>query len=160
MKERLGDFSIREKNLWFEFCVDVVVALYYYPNAFALMMAGDGALMGAPMVGLITTTVILAIIVRGVLSAFLHTQVKPEPKDERDHLIDARGSLFAGRVLVAANVFLIGLLVLQQIADGARVGGVLLMLTPLVIAHLLLVALMLAAMTHTVTRLVCYRRGS
>jgi hypothetical protein len=160
MKEVLGDFSIREKNLWFELLVDVVVALYYYPKAFRLMMAGDQALSGTFMVGLITSTVILAIIVSSVLSVFLHTQTKPEPKDERDRLIEAHSGLLANRVLVGGVLLIMAYVVLQELAGDIARSRALFTLTPLVIAHLLLVALMLSSMTNSIAKLVSYRRGS
>lgn len=159
MAEQQDTYSIREKNLWFEFLTDVAVALYYWPSAVRLMLAGDEALRGSAMVGLITNTVIVAIVVSVALSIFLHTQQKPEPMDERDYVILSRSSLLAGRVLVACLIVFIGIVVLQEMPgpDATRVE--LLPLSPLVMAHLLLVALMLWSLTSSITRLFYYRRG-
>lgn len=159
MNEQIDSFSIREKNLWFEFLVDVAVALYYWPKALGLMWAGDAALRDGA-VGLITSTVIWAIVVSTVLSAFLHTQQKPEPKDERDYIIDARSSLLSGRVLTMGVLVIMGNVVIQEMVGEWAVGRGLFVLTPLLIAHLLLVVLMLASMTDKVSRLYFYRRGS
>jgi hypothetical protein len=157
MKEQLDDYSVREKNLWFEFLVDVAVALYYWPKAFGLMVAGDEALRGSAMVGLITSTVIMAIVVSGALSIFLHTQQKPEPKDERDYMIDARSSLVSGRVLVIGMLAIIGSIVFREMVDAAALD--VFALTPLLIGHLLLVVLMLASMIGRTVKLYLYRKG-
>ncbi|MGV3591164.1 MAG: hypothetical protein ACO1PZ_05700 [Gammaproteobacteria bacterium] len=156
MNEQI-DYSIREKNLWFDFLSDLAVALYYWPAAIRLMLAGDDALRSGAMVGLITSTVIWAIVVTGAMSIFLHTRQKPEPMDERDYMIAARASLLAGRVLVACLLALIGLVVFREMTDAAQLD--VFPLSPLVIAHLLLVSLMLWSMTSSVARLFFYRRG-
>jgi hypothetical protein len=159
MRERLGDFSIREKNLWIEFLVDIGVALYYWPKAFALMRAGDALVRGVGMVDLIINTVMLAIFIGVVLSVFVHTQQKPEPMDERDYLIAARSSVWSGRVLVACIVLIMGYAVIQELGGAVIAGRALLTLTPLLIAHLLLVALMLSSMTASLLKLYFYRLG-
>ncbi len=158
MNELLDDYSIREKNLWFQFLVDVAVALYYWPKAFGLMVAGDEALRGGAMVGLIVSTVIWAIVVSGALSIFLHTQQKPEPKDERDYMIDARSSLVSGRVLTVGILAIIGSIVFREMADSATLD--VFVLTPLLLAHLLLVVLMFASMIGSLVKLYFYRKGA
>jgi hypothetical protein len=163
MKEQLDDYSIREKDLWFELIVDITVALFYWPQAFRLMAAGDGAMRGDAMVGLITSTVVIAIVVSTLLSIFLHTQQKPEPMDERDYMIAARSSLLASRVLVVCLFALIGHLVMSEFSSDTIPGiqwmGYLPDISPLVIAHLLLVAIMARSFTGTVARLYFYRKG-
>lgn len=157
MKEQVDTYSIREKNLWFEFLSDVAIALYYWPKAIQLMLAGDDALRSGAMANLIASTVVWAIVVVTALSIFLHSQQKPEPMDERDFMIAARGSHLAGRVLVACLLVVIGLIVFRELTDAAQLD--VFPLRPLVIAHLLLVSLMLWSMTSTVARLFFYRRG-
>lgn len=157
MKEQLDTYSIREKNLWFEFLSDVAVALYYWPKAVQLILAGDEALRSGAMAKLIVSTVGLAIVVVIALSIFLHTQQKPEPMDERDYMIAARASHLAGRVLVACLLAVIGLIVFREMTDAAQLD--VFPLSPLVIAHLLLVSLMLWSMTRSAARLFFYRRG-
>lgn len=159
MKQLLGDFSVREKNLWFELLLDLAVALYYWPKAFLLMRAGDAALAGKAMVSLIVSTVFAAIMFSIVLSVLLHAQQKPEPMDERDLAIAARGKVWAGRVLVFGILAIIAQIVLQEMAVPFVSVRNPFQLTPLIIAHLLLVALMLASFTSSLTRLFCYRRG-
>lgn len=157
LKETLDDFSIREKNLWFEFFVDIVVAVYYYPRAFGLLLRGDGALTGAAMTDLIINTVMVAIGASVLISLLLHSQQKPEPRDERDLLIEARSNLWFSRLLMLGVLAVIGLIVFHQFNPWS--SQALLPLTPLVIAHLLLFVLMLASMVNAVLKLLMYRLG-
>lgn len=157
IKDRLGDFSIREKNLWFELLVDIAVALYYYPRMFVLLRRGDGALTGAVMTDVIINTVMLAIGVSVVISIFLHAQQKPEPRDERDYMIEARSNLWFSRLLVLGVLAVIGTVVFHQFNPWS--AEALLPLTPLVIAHCLLFVLMVASMVNSVLKLAMYRLG-
>ena len=159
MRERLCDLSIRGKNLGFYLLVDLAVAIYYYPQVLRLLVAGDEALYGPAMVNLIIKTVFVAIVVSTVLSVYLHNQQKPEPMDERDLAIRARGKLWAGHVLVWCLVLLIGQIILQEMSGQWFTALPVLMLTPLIIAHLLLVVLMLASLCDNLVRLSGYRRG-
>jgi hypothetical protein len=159
MQTGTDNLSIREKNLWFELFVDIGVALYYYPKAFQLILRGDEALRGDAMVSLITSTVILAIILSSALSILLHTREKPEPMDERDFQIAWRAGFWSHRVLVACILVLIGRIVVEAMLPEYQVVRAGIRMGPLVIAHLMLVALMLASMTSTAYKLLSYRRG-
>jgi hypothetical protein len=156
-KEMMGDISVREQKLWFELAVDVAVGLYFYPKTFALMAAGDAALTGKAMTGLIVGTVMWAVIVSGALALLFKINQKAEPKDERDHLIENTAGRWFGRVLVICLLALVGLIVVQAMA--ADLGSLLFTLTPLGIAILLLFSLMLASLVDSIAKLYCYRRG-
>lgn len=158
LKNVMGDLSIREKNLWVELLVDVVVALYYYPKMFLLITAGNAALTGERMTNLIISTVGLAIFVSVALAALLHEKTTPEPKDERDLLIDSRGSALFGRTMLACVLVIMGMIVMQEMTLGRQTGWLITM-TPLVIAHLLLFTLMISSTASSVLKLVLYRRG-
>ena len=151
------DISVREKKLWFELVVDIAVGLYFYPKAFALMIAGDAALTGRAMVELIVGTIVWVIIISVVLGRLLKCDQKPEPKDERDRLIENITGRWFGRTLVLCLLGVIGLIVVQ--ATAADVGSLLFTLTPLGIALLLLFSLMLASLVDSIAKLYCYRRG-
>ena len=159
MKEQLDSYSTREKNLWFELLVDLGVGLYYWPSAVRLMMAGDDALRGGPMAALLLKTMMAAIFFGIALSVFLHKQEKPEPLDERDQMIKARSSLIAERMLIGCLIAVIGLVVIQELPGPYTSHLVFLTLTPLVMAHLLLVSLMVWSFTSVIARLYYYRRG-
>lgn len=157
-KQRLGDFSIREKNLWFEFIVDIMVALYYYPAMFSLLLRGDGALSGEAMTEVIVNTVVYAVVVSVLISIFLHTQTKPEPRDERDYLIEAKSNLWFSRALVFGVLAVMGTIMFHEFNPWS--SEALLPMTPLVIAHLLLFVLMVASMVNSVLKLAMYRIGA
>ncbi|MES2624641.1 MAG: hypothetical protein V4628_05155 [Pseudomonadota bacterium] len=157
-REMLGDMSVREEKLWFELVVDIAVGLYFYPKAFGLMLAGDAALTGRAMNGLIIGTVTWAIILSILLGAFVfNTKQKSEPKDERDLLIERTTGRWFGRILVIGIMAIIGLIVVQAMA--LDIGSLLFTLTPLSIALLLLFNLMLASLVDSIAKLYCYRRG-
>ncbi len=156
-RQIFGDVSVREQKLWLELVVDVAVGLYFYPRAFALVAAGDAALTGNVMTGLIIGTVTWAIIISVALSLVVGTQHKAEPRDERDFLIESRTGRWFGRILVLGILGIIGLIVVQAMAADA--STVLFALTPLGIAILLLFCLMLASLVDSVAKLYCYRRG-
>lgn len=155
-RERLGDFSAREKHLWFELLVDIGVALYYYPKAFHLLMAGDGALSGEVMTDLVVNTVMLAIGLSIALAILLHMQDKPEPKDERDYMIEARSNGWYSRFLIGGVMAVMGVIVMQEFTLWP---GDWFVATPLVLAHLLLLVLMLASMLNSILKLLMYRTG-
>jgi hypothetical protein len=159
VKEEQDSYSTREKNLWFELLVDLAVGLYYWPNAMRLMLAGDEALRGGPMAALLLNTMVAAVFFGIALTVFLHRQEKPEPMDERDHMIMARSGLIAGRALIGSVIAVIGLVVIQELPGPYTSHLTFLALTPLVIAHLLLVALMVWSFTSVIARLYYYRRG-
>jgi hypothetical protein len=159
MNERLGDFSIREKNLWFEVIVDVAVAGYYWPRVYRLMLAGDDALLGRDMAELITKTILWAITVAIVLGIFLHNQQKPEPMDERYRQIAMRGTQWSKHVLAACVLILMAYVAGMELMPDSMTERNIFTLTPLLMAHLLLVALMLTSFTDKLVKLFSYRRG-
>lgn len=155
----LNNFSTREKNLWSEFLVDVVVALYYFPKLFSILRAGEEALTGRVMAELVTGTVILAIFVGIIVSVFLHTEKKPEQVDERDYLFDARGSKIAFTVLAISIALIMGNIVVFEMMPEVALQRMLFAMSPVAIANLLLVALMLSSMVKVAMQLFYYRRG-
>jgi len=156
--ELFNNFSTREKNLWSELLVDIVIGLYYFPKMF-VMMASNTELSGGAMAELITGTVILAIFMGIIISVFLHTQKKPEQVDERDHLFDARGSRIAYTVLGLCVALVIGHIIVNEMLPEVARDRALLNLSPVAIAHLLLLSLYLSSVIKTVMQLFFYRRG-
>lgn len=154
----LKNFSTREKNLWSELMVDIVVGLFYFPKMIAMMISGAD-LTGRGMAGLITETVILAIVAGIIISIFLHTQKKPEEVDERDHLFDARGSRIAFSVLALCIALIMGNIIVYEMLPEAVKDRAVLNLSSVVIAHLLLLSLFLSSVIKTIVQLFFYRRG-
>lgn len=156
----LKEMSVRERDLWVELLTNLLVAIYYFPKLFILMAAGDAALMGKPMVSLISSTIILAIFVAIILVVILklfNLKGTLEKEDERERSFSAKGSLGAYWVLFVLICILIGQIILDDIFGASRQSFV--VLTPVLIAHLLLISLMISGTTKSVIQLYYYRRG-
>ncbi len=152
-------WSVREKNLWVELLVSSAIALYYIPKLFWLIHYGDRALRGEAMVNLIIGTVVVAIVAHTVLALFLHAQQKPEPLDERDRFIDQRANNVFGSVLQACMLLVIASIAVQEMNGRAWVH-LPMMLSPLVIANVLLVGFMVAGIVRDAMKVILYRRGA
>ena len=157
--ELLDNFSTREKNLWSELLVDIVVGLYYFPKMLLMLLAGDDALAGKAMAGLVISTVMVAIVAAIIVSVFLHAQKKPEQVDERDHLFASRGAKVAYTVLAACTVLLMGNIVVHTLLPEVAQNRFPVNLSPVGIAHLMLLSLYLSSFIKTVVQLYFYRRG-
>ncbi|MES2603813.1 MAG: hypothetical protein V4603_02690 [Pseudomonadota bacterium] len=151
------EWSIREKNLLVELLVNGLIALYYLPKLFWLLQRGDEALRGGAMVNLIIGVVMMAIFARIVLAMFLHAKQDPEPMDERDLQIERRGNVLFGNVLQICVLVVICTTAAQQMAWGNNLPVPI--LTPLAIANVLLVSLMMAGIAREAMMVVLYRRG-
>lgn len=161
MKTLLSKMSVREKNLWAELLVDVVVGLYYLPKMFVLLQGGERALTGGAMAGLVTSTVLVGImagVAAAVLLGLLSQDKDAEPLDERDHSFLARGNLVAYVTLVAGVVLIISQVVIFELMPELwQERGI--PLSPVAIANLLLVALVLSSVVKVAAQLFSYRRG-
>lgn len=157
MRAGLRDISIREEGLWFRLLTYIAVAIYYFPQEARLTKLGDEALSGEAMSQLIVNTVYLAVAIGVVLSWLFHKQQKQEPMDERDRQIQARGQVLYSVVMASGVLWVMGMIVLQELHLGP---GENLALTPLAIAHMLLRVLMAASIASLSLRLYLYRRGN
>lgn len=158
-----SEMSAREKILWSELLVDVIVAAYYLPLMFGLIALGDDALTGAPMAKLIFNTIGLAIICSLFMSAalyLLNLNEVPAREDELEKVFGARSTLGAYRVLFVCIIAIMWQVLMTELALGLGVSYlVLLPLTPVVMANLLLLSLILASTTKSLMQLFYYRRG-
>ncbi len=89
LKKFLSDLTNRELNLWAEFLVNIVVALYCFPAAFRLIKMNERTPSGGAMVGLVIITIIPAVIISIILSILVGVRKKPAKKDERDYVFSA-----------------------------------------------------------------------
>ena len=158
LKEFLSDLTSRELNLWVELLVDIIVALYYFPRAFNLIKNDEWTLTGGAMIGLLVSTIILAIVVSVILSILVSIWKKPAEKDERDYVFSARGSTVAYTALFVLVILIIG----QVLFEGTypeMAGKLRLITSPLIIGHLLMLALMFSSTLKSAVQLFFYRRG-
>lgn len=154
----LQDMSVREKNLWGELLVDVVVALYYFPSAIKLLMRPEGEAITGELAGLVAGSIALGIVLGIVVFGLINLRASKEPVDERDHLFMAHGSRAAYGVLVACLCLLMWQVAASELSH-ASAGYFPFKLTPVAISHLLLLSVILSSTVKAVVQLVYYRRG-
>lgn len=123
-----------------------------------MLLADDDAMNGIAMFDLVTNTVILAILVGIMVSFLLRIDKKTEQMDERDHTSNARGDRIAYLLLVIFVCLLIGQIVVNERMPDALQNR-LFELSPIVIGHLLLIALVLSSTLKVIVQLFYYRRG-
>ena len=156
----LENMALREKDLWAELFVDVVVALYYFPRVFALMREGDELLRSSQMLSTVISSIILAIVVSIVVFGTLHWQdPKLEKKDERDYRFEAQGSRNAYVSLNILLGILISIIISVEYFSGRGLGSFFVNLGPIGIANLILLAMIGASFFKAATQLISYRRG-
>jgi len=155
----LENLSIREKGLWAEVLVNALVAVYYFPKAIALMAQGDALLRGREMAGLVTSTIVLAIVMSTIVFGAIHIKGEAEDRDERDLQIEAQGNLLAYRVLCGFLVLILGQIVLWEYFDAAGIGTLLKEAGSLVVGHMILLTMMFASVIKVAVQLYHYRRG-
>lgn len=121
----LTDITYQEKSIWGSLIATLIVYGRYFTS-------------GSPggLVGTIVALVIIQIIAQTVIAV----ASKPEPKDERDRLIDAR-AYRAGYLLLV-----IGIILCMNIAVSPTVNA-------------LLMALVVSEVGKSITQLYYYRRG-
>ncbi|VAW01015.1 hypothetical protein MNBD_ALPHA01-2456 [hydrothermal vent metagenome] len=151
----LETISNREKTIWANVLLDVIIALYFFPKIFA-MEGGIGANAGE-MPSIIGVVIVMAIVGSLIIDWLLDVD-KAEQKDERDYLFDAR-SYFAGFVAMFFLVsFLIGHLILNEITMKIFNFQYEALTSTQIVTYLLLL-LMMAAFVKDVVKLFYYRRG-
>ncbi|MBT8147571.1 MAG: hypothetical protein KJN90_12010 [Gammaproteobacteria bacterium] len=155
----LDSMSIREKDLWGELLIDVLVALYYFPKVFALMAQGDTMLRGGEMADLVISTIVLAIVVSIVVFGAIHRKGEAEDRDERDLQFEAQGNLLAFRVLYGFLVLILGQIVMWEYFSPSDLDALLTEAGPLVVGHMILLAMILTSMVKAAVQLFQYRRS-
>jgi hypothetical protein len=153
-----SNMSAREKNLWSELLVDVLVAVYYFPNAFRLIHKGRGAINNPAMAGLVIMSIVIAVFVSIVMSIVLRVWREPNIKDERDYQFMSRGAIIAYWTLLVFIGMIIGQLAFEGLYPGIA-ERIWITTTPIIIAHLLMLSWMFSSVIKTSIQLFFYRRG-
>ncbi len=103
--------SNREKTIWANMLLDIIIALYFFPQVFA-MKDGIGVNVDE-MVGIIGTVIVMAIVGSSIIYWLLDVG-KDEAEDERDHAINAKAHKLGYWSVVVTISFLIGHVVLNE----------------------------------------------
>lgn len=145
--------SLRERKLWCELLVDVVIAVYYFSNALPWLAEPD------PQFGAITLligkSIGLAIVLAIIVFSLAHVGAPEQPSDERDRLFDARGNAIAYFTLLGC----VSLMMVQISVSELAPGRALFEITPMVVVHLLLLCIILSSSVKAIVQLISYRRG-
>ncbi len=140
------DLSYQEKSILGSLLAMVVIYGYYFSNA--LRHIADPGFEGGTLARLIFTVVAL-VVVEIVYHIVLAIQSRPEPKDERDLLIEGKAYRNAYFLLASGAALLI--------SWGIVVGRF--TLTPFLAVNLLLLGMVGGELMKLFTQLFYYRRG-
>lgn len=158
--------SWREKHLWAETLISVLVSVYFFSHSFTLLLSleDDSPFPVRDMTRLIITTVILSIILSVVIFTLLRMlsgnhQGEIEPSDERDRLFELRSNQVAYWTLCAITATVVGAIVLNSTSAQSDSLQISLPMSPLLIAQALIAALTLSSLAKSISALFYYRRG-
>ena len=149
------DLSYRERSILGSLAATVVVFGLYFAKL--LRVSRGGPLEAGDVLWMMIAAVIALIAIEIVFHILISVGAGEPPPDERDKLIAARAGRNAGVALaVAANVLIVTIL-LNEVLRG--VTGAAMGLTPVVIAQVVLLALIVAQVFQYASQLYYYRRG-
>jgi hypothetical protein len=135
--------SFRERSIWIQLVSTVAILGAYF--IIAALMLSNGTTTVRDFLPLFTMAVALMIVVQFVGRAATAVAHRPEGTDERDRLIGWRAGSKSAWVVTAGVI--------------AAVGGLVLPVGNVWVAHVLLLSLFLSEVSKYVLQLVYYRRG-
>jgi len=151
----LSNVTNREKEIWANILLDLIVAGYFFPRV--LRLEGGLADNAGELAVLISTVIAIAIF-WSILIYWLLDVGKAEAKDERDYLFEAKSALAGYHALAITISLLVGHIILNQtIKEIFNIEYE--PLDSLKIAIYLLLALVVCAFVKDIIKLFYYRRG-
>ena len=148
----LNNYSNRELNIWAELILDILVSFYFFPKIFPLII--DGQLYSDALVGIITTSIILAIVYSIVVFGAINALTKREEKDERDYIYELKSYRISYYLSHGGILGIICLIVFNALYQE-NIG----LLTPPKIAMILLIIALLSSTGKSLTQLFNYRKN-
>jgi hypothetical protein len=148
------DLSYQEKSIWGSLLAMVVVYGYYF--AAVLRDAGQPEFDGGSL-GRLVFAVIAIVVIEVVYHIVLALETKPDPKDERDILIECKAYRNAYFLLAAGAFLVIGCVIMANLVRDTAPTRI--MLTPFITVNLVLLAMVLAELVKFLTQLFYYRWG-
>lgn len=149
------DISNREKEIWIELVISLLVAIYYFKHA--LSTGGFSDMMTPELGRVVINAILFSIIATIVLTIFFNIKDNVK-KDERDYAIDAKANSYAYYSLC---IFCMG--IISQTLISERIGyfanSQILNINLSTVLHLLLLSLIVSGIIKSVTQLFFYRRG-
>ena len=148
----LNNYSNRELNIWAELILDILVSFYFFPKIFSLII--DGQLYSEALVGIIATSIILAIVYSIVVFGAINALTKREEKDERDYIYELKSYKISYYLSYGGILGIICLIVFNALYQE-NIG----LLTPPKIAMILLIIALLSSTGISLTQLFNYRKN-
>ena len=148
----LNNYSNRELNIWAELILDILVSFYFFPKIFPLII--DGQLYSDALVGIIATSIILAIVYSIVVFGAINALTKREEKDERDYIYELKSYKISYYLSYGGILGIICLIVFNALYQE-NIG----LLTPPKIAMILLIIALLSSTGKSLTQLFNYRKN-
>ena len=148
----MNNYSNRELNIWAELILDILVSFYFFPKIFPLII--DGQLYSDALVGIIATSIILAIVYSIVVFGAINALTKREEKDERDYIYELKSYKISYYLSYGGILGIICLIVFNALYQE-NIG----LLTPPNIAMILLIIALLSSTGKSLTQLFNYRKN-
>jgi len=148
----MNNYSNRELNIWAELVLDILVSFYFFPKIFPLII--DGQLYSEALVGIIATSIILAIVYSIVVFGAINALTKREEKDERDYIYELKSYRISYYLSHGGILGIICLIVFNALYQE-NIG----LLTPPKIAMILLIIALLSSTGKSLTQLFNYRKN-
>ncbi len=148
------DLSYQEKSILGSLLAFVVVFGYYF--AAVLRDLGRHEFV-AGMVGRLVLAVIAIVVIEIVYHIVLALESKPEPKDERDILIECKAYRNAYFLLASGAFLVIAWVIMTNLASDAASTRV--AVTSFITVNLVLFFMVVADVMKFLTQLFYYRRG-
>lgn len=148
------ELSYQEKSIVGSLLAMLVVYACYFASAFRHL--GQSQFDGGTL-GRLVTTVIAIVVIEIVYHIALALRAKPEPKDERDVLIDCKAYRTAYFAMFGGMSLVITWLIMAGLAGVAAPGRI--PVAPFLVVNIILLVLVLTELLHFGAQLFYYRRG-
>ncbi|MFO0936126.1 MAG: hypothetical protein U0798_06365 [Gemmataceae bacterium] len=145
--------SFREKSAWVCLFTTLIVYVPYFVYIFGIA-SRDGIGLDVTLGSFIVAVVVQAVLQAGLAIA-LRVTAKPEPKDERDAVIDGRAVRLAYYVLVVGGFVVVPLFLTLWARPESRMIA-----STVLLAQLFLFCFVLAEVSRFTVQIVGYRRGA
>jgi hypothetical protein len=148
------DLSYQEKSILGSLLAMVVVYGYYFASALRHI---DHVAFDSASIGRLMFTVIAIIVIEIVYHIILAIESRPEPKDERDLLIEGKAYRNAYFVVATGAALVIGYVIVASLVRDAAPTRI--VATPFLLVNSMLLFMVLAEVMKLGTQLLYYRKG-
>ena len=149
----LNNYSNRELNIWAELILDILVSFYFFPKIFPLII--EGQLYSDALVGIIATTILIAIIYSIFVFGAINALTKKEEKDERDYIYELKSYRISNIIYQVSIFILISQIVVFNPINPKPLAD----FTAPMIAMLLLIITLLSSTGKSLSQIFNYRKS-